>query len=138
MNALTPPSKLKIVDLLEEIDTLREAVRRYEEILKPSLYAPKAWRLTPSEEGVLLVLYGAKTRVVHRERMLIGLYGILADAPDQKTLDVFVCKIRRKLMEAQARISIETVWGRGWRLTEESHARLHAVLTGEPVLGVAA
>ncbi|MGX7708008.1 winged helix-turn-helix domain-containing protein [Methylobacterium sp. Gmos1] len=133
MNALTPPSRLKIVDLLEEIDTLREAVRRYEELLKPSLYAPLSWRLTPHEEAVLLVLYGAKTRVVHRERMLIGVYGILADAPEQKILDVFVCKVRRKLMEAQTRISIDTVWGRGWRLNEENHARLHAAITGESI-----
>ncbi len=36
-------------------------------------------------------------------------------------------------MEAQARIGIETVWGRGWRLDDESHARLHAAITGEPI-----
>ncbi len=87
MNALTPPSKLKVVDLLEEIDILREAVRRYEELLKPSLYTPRPWRLTAHEEAFLLVLYGAKTRVVHHERMLIGIYGILSDdMPDQKIL----------------------------------------------------
>jgi DNA-binding response OmpR family regulator len=126
-------SSLKVVDFLKEIDTLREAVRRYEELLKPSLYTPRAWRLTPNEEAVLLVLYGAKTRVVHRERMPIGVYGILADAPEQKILDVFICKVRRKLMCAQTRIGIETVWGRGWRLTDESHARLHAAVAGEPI-----
>ncbi|MGX7706354.1 helix-turn-helix domain-containing protein [Methylobacterium sp. Gmos1] len=133
MNALAPPSRLKIVDLLEEIDTLREAVRRYEELLKPPVYTPRAWRLTAHEEAFLLVLYGAKTRVVHRERMLIGIYGMLADAPDQMILNNYLCRVRRKMMQAQTRISIETAWGRGWRLNEENHARLHAAITGESI-----
>ena len=55
--------------------------------------------------------------------MLIALYGLIDEAPEPKILDVYLCKVRRRLMEAQARIDIETVWGRGWRLSPESVAR---------------
>ena len=40
------------------------------------------------------------------------------DEPEVKIIDVFVCKLRRKLseMHPDAEKFIETVWGRGYRL----------------------
>ncbi|GJD36275.1 DUF5131 family protein [Methylobacterium aerolatum] len=40
---------------------------------------------------------------------MLALYAMWEDAPEQKLLDVLVCKIRRKLMEAQAQIRIERI-----------------------------
>ncbi len=42
------------------------------------------------------------------------LYGGM-DEPKVKTIDVFVCKLRRKLTTVGGEKYIETVWGRGYR-----------------------
>lgn len=103
--------------LAEENEELRETVRQLREALVPVIALPRAWRLTNTEERLLRALRAAGGGVVHHERAMIALYGMWDDAPQQKILDVLICKCRRKLMEAQTRISIETVWGRGWRMT---------------------
>ncbi|MGB1177535.1 MAG: winged helix-turn-helix domain-containing protein, partial [Candidatus Puniceispirillaceae bacterium] len=41
------------------------------------------------------------------------------DEPEMKIIDVFICKLRRKLELAGARgVSIDTVWGQGYILRE--------------------
>ena len=46
------------------------------------------------------------------------LYGGI-DEPEPKIIDVFICKLRRKLEVAGARgVSIDTVWGQGYILRE--------------------
>jgi two-component system cell cycle response regulator CtrA len=40
------------------------------------------------------------------------------DEPELKIIDVFICKLRKKLSSAcQGENYIETVWGRGYTLT---------------------
>jgi two-component system cell cycle response regulator CtrA len=49
---------------------------------------------------------------------LSHLYGGL-DEPELKIIDVFVCKLRKKLSAAtRGKNHIETVWGRGYVLRE--------------------
>jgi two-component system cell cycle response regulator CtrA len=50
-----------------------------------------------------------------REEILAYLYGTAAQ-PEQKILDVFICKIRRKFRNLGAPNAIATQWGRGYRL----------------------
>ena len=51
---------------------------------------------------------------------LNDLYGGM-DEPELKIIDVFICKLRKKLAEATAGQNyIETVWGRGYVLREPS------------------
>ena len=70
--------------------------------------------------------------VVHRERMMTAMYGLGRDnEPREKIFDVLLGKIRSKLHDAGARVAIETVWGRGWRLDPESQAELRAAIEGE-------
>ncbi|QGY05557.1 helix-turn-helix domain-containing protein [Methylobacterium mesophilicum SR1.6/6] len=123
-------SRQQVMALLEERDTLLEQVRQLEEALAPAAILPRSWRLTSTEERLLCALRAVGPNVLHHERAMLALYGMLDEAPQQKILDVLVCKIRRKLMEAQAQIRIETIWGRGWRLSPESCARFDA-LVGE-------
>ena len=41
------------------------------------------------------------------------------DEPDQKIIDVFICKLRKKLMQASGgRDYIDTIWGRGYALRD--------------------
>jgi two-component system, cell cycle response regulator CtrA len=50
------------------------------------------------------------------------LYGGM-DEPDPKIIDVFVCKLRKKLA-GYGEHHIETVWGRGYALREPPFSRL--------------
>lgn len=124
-------SRDQVVALIEERDTLLEQVRQLEEALAPTAVLPRAWRLTATEERLLRALRAVGPNVLHHERAMLTLYGMFEDAPQQKILDVLVCKIRRKLIEAQAQIRIETIWGRGWRLSAESCAQFDAAVAAD-------
>ncbi len=54
-----------------------------------------------------------------KEMFLTHLYGG-RDEPELKIIDVFVCKLRKKLATAGdgAATCIETVWGRGYALRD--------------------
>jgi two-component system cell cycle response regulator CtrA len=55
------------------------------------------------------------------------------DEPELKIVDVFICKLRKKLAAAtQGESYIETVWGRGYVLREPvvDHPTLKAVVNG--------
>lgn len=131
MNAPSNLSRDQAVALLEERDTLREHVRQLEEALAPTAILPRSWRLTATEERLLRAVRAVGPNVLHHERAMIILYGMLDDAPQQKILDVLICKLRRKLMEGQAQIRIETIWGRGWRMTAESCARFDEAVAAD-------
>ena len=46
---------------------------------------------------------------------------------DEKIIDVWICKMRKKL--AKQGISIETEWGQGYYLTDETKAKLRSMLS---------
>jgi two-component system cell cycle response regulator CtrA len=74
--------------------------------------------LTTKEYSVLELLSLRKGSTLTKEMFLNHLYGGM-DEPELKIIDVFVCKLRRKLAEAlDGRDYIETVWGRGYSLRE--------------------
>lgn len=75
--------------------------------------------LTSKEYGILELLVMRKGSILTKEMFLNHLYGGI-DEPDLKIIDVFVCKLRKKLAKATDGINfIETVWGRGYLLKEE-------------------
>ncbi len=77
--------------------------------------------LTGKETLLLLILASAPGRTFSKEGLLAQMYaGGVEDEPELKIIDVFVCKVRKKLAEIHpdAEGLIETVWGRGYRLTD--------------------
>lgn len=124
-------TRKQVIALLEERETLREQVRQLEEALAPTALLPRAWRLTKTEERFIRAIRAVGPNLLHHERAMLTLYGMWEDAPEQKILDVMICKIRRKLMEAQAQIRIETIWGRGWRMTPEACAMFDAAVAAD-------
>ena len=63
-------------------------------------------------------LPGAKGTTLTKEMFLNHLYGGM-DEPELKIIDVFICKLRKKLaVAAQGKNFIETVWGRGYVLRD--------------------
>jgi two-component system cell cycle response regulator CtrA len=74
--------------------------------------------LTPSEYKVLELLSLRKNTVLTKEMCLNHLYNGLNE-PEVKIIDVFVCKLRKKLAQATVGGSaIETVWGGGYMLRD--------------------
>ena len=69
--------------------------------------------LTEKEYRILELLFLRGGSIVAKESFLNHLYGG-NDEPDIKIIDVFVCKLRRKLSLAGAGEVITTVWGRGY------------------------
>lgn len=77
--------------------------------------------LTSKEYSILELLAMRKGTVLSKEMFLNHLYGNM-DEPEIKIIDVFVCKLRKKLAEASdGRDYIETVWGRGYMLKDFSN-----------------
>jgi len=74
--------------------------------------------LTRKEYQMLELLSLRKGTTLTKEVFLNHLYGGM-DEPTQKTIDVFMCKLRRKLAEASnGKNYIETIWGRGYVLRD--------------------
>lgn len=76
--------------------------------------------LTGKEYAILELLVIRKNSVLTKDAFLNHLYGGI-DEPEMKIIDVFICKLRRKLQAANAANIISTVWGRGYILREEQH-----------------
>ena len=74
--------------------------------------------LTSKEYQILELLSLRKGTTLTKEMFLNQLYGGM-DEPEIKIIDVFICKLRKKLAGASGgKEYIETVWGRGYSLRE--------------------
>ena len=72
--------------------------------------------LTATEYRILELLALRKGRTLTKEMFMNDLYGGI-DEPEVKIIDVFICKLRKKLaLACDGEQYIETVWGRGHTL----------------------
>lgn len=77
--------------------------------------------LTNKEYAILELLAMRKGSVLTKEMFLNHLYSSM-DEPEIKIIDVFVCKLRKKLADASGGVNyIETVWGRGYMLKDHEN-----------------
>ena len=85
--------------------------------------------LTGKEYQVLELLSLRQGMTISKEMFLNHLYGGM-DEPELKIIDVFMCKLRKKLANASGgKNYIETVWGRGYILrqpTDDEPAKISA------------
>ncbi len=78
----------------------------------------KPLHLTSKEYAILELLSLRKGTTLTKEMFLNHLYGGI-DEPELKIIDVFICKLRKKLATAAGGENyIETVWGRGYVLKD--------------------
>ncbi|MCO6382031.1 MAG: response regulator transcription factor [Vannielia sp.] len=78
----------------------------------------RAVHLTGKEYQMLELLSLRKGTTLTKEMFLNHLYGGM-DEPELKIIDVFICKLRKKLATATGGDNhIETVWGRGYVLRD--------------------
>jgi len=81
--------------------------------------------LTPSEYKMLELLSLRKNTVLTKEACLNHLYNGLSE-PEIKIIDVFICKLRKKIAAVGGESQIETVWGGGYMLRDAKAERLAA------------
>ncbi len=85
-----------------------------------SLSFRELWRgeqsviLTDRESQIIETLLRAYPIGVHKERIFLNVWGGSSDV-QTKTLDVYICKLRKQL--APVGLAIETIFGMGYRLT---------------------
>ena len=78
----------------------------------------QAVHLTGKEYQMLELLSLRKGTTLTKEMFLNHLYGGI-DEPEPKIIDVFICKLRRQLVENGAEgLSVDMVWGQGYILRE--------------------
>ena len=78
--------------------------------------------LTTKEYQMLELLALRKGMTLTKEMFLSHLYGGM-DEPEIKIIDVFMCKLRKKLANASGgKDYIETVWGRGYVMHEQTES----------------
>ena len=106
-NAHTASEVLRVGDL--EIDALRRTVIR----------AGSKVDLTTSEFDLLSTLAASPGRVYTRAQLLDALRGVATNSYE-RSIDSHVKNLRRKLDNGTARKRIETVYGVGYRLTDET------------------
>jgi two-component system, cell cycle response regulator CtrA len=74
--------------------------------------------VTGKEYSILELLSLRKGTTMTKEMFLDHLYGGI-DEPELKIIDVFICKLRRKISYATSGPHyIDTVWGRGYMLKD--------------------
>ncbi len=107
---------------MSELDRLRDYVSQMEEAFGLNLSLPNEFGLTPLEMKIVGLL--TLQSIVSKEMIFAGLYGSRneCDQPDIKTIDVHICKLRRKLSAKD--ISIKTYHGMGYYVEDETRALL--------------
>lgn len=86
----------------------------------------KPLHLTGKEYGILELLSLRKGTTLTKEMFLNHLYGGM-DEPEVKIIDVFICKLRKKLETVtDGENYIETVWGRGYVLRDPTKDKQEA------------
>lgn len=124
MDLATENARLKAL-----VERLQDEVRVLQQQLGHRIAIPTCLRLTVTEQRLLARLYASDE--ANKEQLLDAVVGdrLDIDAPEIKIVDVFICKIRRKLTGWG--IEILTLWGRGYTLPATSRARLAELMAAE-------
>lgn len=119
-----------------ENEELRERLRALEKEFGFHDEVPIIFGLTATEAKVMSLL-GARDSATRAQLMAAVLSGRMpVNEPDMKIVDVFVCKIRKKVKPFG--IEITSLWGRGYRLSPEMKAKVAVYLAAQSQIPEAA
>lgn len=114
-------------DMLDAM--VRAAIRRYggrasnvievsdltlDQLTKTLYHGERRVHLTNTEYTILSLLMENAGDTVSKERILNTMYPLGEDTVEPKIVDVFICKLRKKLDNGIDRF--ETIWGQGYRM----------------------
>ncbi|MCV9940937.1 helix-turn-helix domain-containing protein [Boseaceae bacterium BT-24-1] len=121
---MDPLARLEAV--LAENERLRDRIAALEDAFGMNVEAPVFLGLTASEAR----LFGAlmKRDTLTKGQIMSALYVGRMDGEEAeiKIVDVFVCKIRKKLKPYG--LTIETLWGQGYRISPAMKTRAAAIM----------
>jgi two-component system cell cycle response regulator CtrA len=75
--------------------------------------------LTRTQRTLLQAFMLHPGKLMSKDRIAVLMYGDDAYEKSEKLVDVYICKLRRKLAQAGAPAIISTVWGEGYRFVCE-------------------
>lgn len=117
-----------------ENERLSDRILVLEELLGMGIEWPLFLGLTGKEGKMLGALM--RREMQSKDSLWMALYGTrVDDGPEIKIIDVFVCKIRKKL--ARFGITIDTIWGQGYRLPPGMREKIKAAVNdqaGSPIM----
>ena len=112
----------EISELRGQVDDLRGMLAAMQDALATEICAIS--NLTRTERTILGLL--SRRRSVTKDQVYTVLYATRSDVgPGEKIIDVFMCRLRPKLMKYG--IEIKTLWGVGYKMPDTSRCRLHAL-----------
>jgi two-component system cell cycle response regulator CtrA len=117
---------------MHSLSAIRTGTLVVDPVTRVASVGDRPLRLTGKEYAILELLSLSKGTTLTKEMFLNHLYGGI-DEPELKIIDVFVCKLRKKLALATGgKHYIETVWGRGYLLRDPvpDDPRYHEAGTG--------
>lgn len=80
-------------------------------------------RVPPKAGGILVELARHPGETRTKQQIMDALYGGGDDEPEIKIVDVLVCKLRQKIIEATGGLDcVQTVWGRGYQFVPDGFA----------------
>jgi two-component system cell cycle response regulator CtrA len=109
----------RIVVIEEENDLLREELITIKGIHRTDIRGKVVYNLTMSEAKILNAFMGR--REVTKHQLMAAIYSN-DDPPQPKIVDVFVCKLRKKL--ARRGIVIHTIWGSGYMIDATNKVKI--------------
>lgn len=116
--ALSDLEREELYQLRDMVEELQDQLEHMRGILLPEKLDMRFdFNLTPQESKLLVCLMKAKGATCSKERLLNWLYSLRADqdgVPEIKIIDVFVCKLRKKIRLYG--FDIETIWGQGYAM----------------------
>lgn len=120
---------LRLAHAEARIELLEEENRRLRDHLDRFRVLARRFGLPPRAGQMFSALVAGP---LSRTRAMALLYGLDDEAPGEKVLDVWICRIRRALRERD--MGLDTIGGVGWDLPDETRARLLALAGEEEVL----
>lgn len=117
----------EVAALRRRVVELEADNRRMSDALRPAQVLPTEWRLTPSEQTVIMALHRAR-RGLTKNGIHAALYFDTTVEVELKIVDVFICKVRAKLKARGFDRAIDTIWGNGYALTESFRAVIDAAI----------
>lgn len=109
----------KVYELTEQLKALKEA-------LSDRDVFPPEWKLTGTEVKALHVLLRKKLASKEDIHIAMGAQDH-ADQTEIKIVDVYICKLRKKLEPFN--VTIDTLWGQGYFLSPESRTLIESAMT---------
>lgn len=115
----------RIEGLEAENERLRDRIDALEAAMGMNFLTPIEWGLTGHEMRVFGVLMARE--LATKAACMAALYRDRGDdEPQIKIVDVFVCKMRKKL--ERFALPVETRWGQGYFLTPETKTRVRSAM----------